>query len=192
MSALAAELDPNEVQHRVGFQIMEADLHLHDGRARNALVAAEAAWAEHEQVGIQMVAQALPLALQAAFELGDRVKLDELLGALEELPPGELVPRLRAVGARFSALRASRSGDDTTASAGFLAAADIFREMGALFDLAVVQLEHAEWLTASGRPDDAQPPLDEASEIFERLGAAPWLERLRGVERASAEPAMAD
>ena len=39
-------------------------------------------------------------------------------------------------------------------------------------------LEHAEWLTANGRTDDAAPLFAEARETFERLGANPWVERL--------------
>ena len=45
------------------------------------------------------------------------------------------------------------------------------------FYLAVTQLEHAEWLAAQGASDEAEPLLAEAREIFERLEAAPWLER---------------
>jgi len=49
------------------------------------------------------------------------------------------------------------------------------------FYLAVVQLEHGEWLTARGRPDDAQALLAEARDTLEGLGAQPWLERLDAV-----------
>jgi hypothetical protein len=41
----------------------------------------------------------------------------------------------------------------------------------------VVLLEHAEWLAARDRRDDAAPLLEEAEAIFERLGARPWSER---------------
>jgi hypothetical protein len=50
-----------------------------------------------------------------------------------------------------------------------------------------VLLEHGEWLAQSGQSEEAEPLLTEAKEIFERLGAAPWLERLETV----AEPARA-
>ena len=43
-----------------------------------------------------------------------------------------------------------------------------------------------------GRFDEAQPLLDEARAIFERLRATPWLERVDRVERAPAEPAVVD
>jgi hypothetical protein len=50
-----------------------------------------------------------------------------------------------------------------------------------------VLFEHGEWLVETGRAEDAEPLLAEAREIFERVGAAPWLERLD----ALAEPARA-
>jgi hypothetical protein len=43
--------------------------------------------------------------------------------------------------------------------------------------LATVLLEHAESLNSRGRAADAVPLLTEAREVFERLGARPWLER---------------
>jgi hypothetical protein len=45
------------------------------------------------------------------------------------------------------------------------------------FPLAVTLLEHGEWLTGQGRLNDAQPLVNEAAEIFQRLKATPWLER---------------
>ena len=44
--------------------------------------------------------------------------------------------------------------------------------------MAVTELEHGEWLVAQGRGDEAEQLLAEAREIFERLEAKPWLERL--------------
>ena len=49
---------------------------------------------------------------------------------------------------------------------------------------AVTQLQHAEWLVTRGRPADAAALVAEAREIFERLEAAPWLDRLRLVDAA--------
>ena len=50
-----------------------------------------------------------------------------------------------------------------------------------VFYLAVTELEHGEWLAPRGRRDEAEPRLAEAREIFERLGATPWLERAAAV-----------
>ena len=57
------------------------------------------------------------------------------------------------------------------------------------FYLAVTELEHAEWLAGQGRDEEAEPLLVEAHEIFERLEATPWLERL--VATGVAQPAEA-
>jgi hypothetical protein len=54
------------------------------------------------------------------------------------------------------------------------------------FDLAVALLERAEWLSGEARADEAGPLLAEAREIFERLGAKPWLARLGRLAQASA------
>jgi class 3 adenylate cyclase/tetratricopeptide (TPR) repeat protein len=186
--------DLNELQHRAGVRADEAFLLVADGKMSEALVAAEEAIALREKLGLTegSVEWALEEALEAAFALEDRAKADELLGLIEELPPGELTPSLRAMGARFSARRSALDGDDATANAAFLAAADIFREIEVPFSLAVVRVEHAESLAACGRIDDAQSFLDEARGIFERLRATPWLERLDRIGRAKTEPVAVD
>ncbi len=50
-----------------------------------------------------------------------------------------------------------------------------------MFWLAVTLLEHGEWLVAQGRGPEAEAVLGEAREIFVRLRARPWLDRLAGV-----------
>jgi hypothetical protein len=69
-------------------------------------------------------------------------------------------------------------GDADAVEPGFVAAERGFRELHTPFDLAVAQLEHAEWLVGQGRTRDADELLSEAREEFERLRALPWLERL--------------
>jgi hypothetical protein len=64
---------------------------------------------------------------------------------------------------------------------GLAAAAEIFRDLGWRFHLALVLLERAERLAADGRSDEAVEPLEEARVIFEDLGARPFLERLEQV-----------
>src|ERR687898_237532 len=70
-------------------------------------------------------------------------------------------------------------------------AAALCREFGFVFYLAVAQLEHAEWLTAQGRGDEAQPLLGETRKTFEQLQATPWLERAAQVTPARREPEAA-
>ena len=65
--------------------------------------------------------------------------------------------------------------------AGYNAADSLFRELGLPFWLAVVLLERAELLMVQDRAGDAEPLLAEAREIFERLDATVWLERVARV-----------
>ena len=64
----------------------------------------------------------------------------------------------------------------------FKTAAGLLREVDMPFELAVVLLGHGEWLASADRPDDAIPILSEARETFERLGAAPYLDRLAKID----------
>jgi len=192
MAAVTAATDLNEIQERATLRGLEAVILLRDGRPLDALEPAEEGWATRAQLGMHFAVGQLQTALDCAFELRDRGKIDELLGDLEALPPGEATPAVRAIGARFSARRAALDGDGTSAEAGFVAAADIFREIEVPFDLAVVMLEHAEWLAAEGHAQEARALLDDARTIFERLRATPWLERVDRVELAPAEPAVID
>jgi hypothetical protein len=63
----------------------------------------------------------------------------------------------------------------------FKGAAGLFREIAVPFYMAVTLLEHGEWLVEQDRSEEAKPFLAEAREVFERLRARPWLERLEKV-----------
>jgi hypothetical protein len=64
----------------------------------------------------------------------------------------------------------------------------LFRELALPFYLAVTLREQGEWLVVQNRREEAEPLLVDARETFERLEAAPWLERL---ERAASQEAAA-
>jgi class 3 adenylate cyclase/tetratricopeptide (TPR) repeat protein len=185
--------DMNEVHDVARLRSGEALLLVAEGKMSDALAAAEETIALRRKLGLSdgSVASALQSALVAAFALENREKADQLLALVEELPPGEATPFLRAIGSRFSAQRAALDGDGVTARAAYIAAAEIFREIEAPFELAVVLLEHGEWLSANGFGDEARLLLDESRTIFQRLRATPWLERLSKVEHG-AEPALVE
>ena len=92
---------------------------------------------------------------------------EELLARMDVLPRGYRPPYLEAHVHRF---RARLEGD----GAGYAVAAARFRELSMPFWVAVSQLEHAELL---GGGAEAERLRAEAREVFEQLGAAPWLER---------------
>jgi class 3 adenylate cyclase/tetratricopeptide (TPR) repeat protein len=121
--------------------------------------------------------QGIALALDAATALGDLSRLEELFEHIRQLSPGLRSPLVAAQLARYDAHAAAHRSDRETADRRFRNAAELLREVGARFWLAVVLLEHGELLTGDEKPD-AEPLLAEARETFERLEAAPWLERL--------------
>ena len=145
-----------------------------------ALLVAESVFAERRSMGVALdaVKEAFPLALQAALELDRLDKVNELLANVERLPPGVRPQFLNAHVARFRAQLAARSGKATEAERLFKGAAGLFQELAVPFHLAATRLEHADWLAAQMRAEEAQPLLAEAREIFERLEAKPWLERV--------------
>ena len=163
------EIDDN--QARSAYMLHEAQVLRTEGKPRAALEPLEAVLAM-EELGITFLTVKLAVveALEAAFELGDTAKVEELLAMVESLRPGERPPLLEAHAFRF---RSKLSGDE----AGFERAAARFRELEMPFWLAVTELEHAERLAERGAATEAEPLLAEAAEIFERLGAKPWLER---------------
>ncbi len=172
------DLDRNEVQGVVGYRTEEANVLLAEGKTADALRSAEVALEGRSTVGLAQVGDALHFALEAAFELDDPVKIDELLSIVEQAPAGSLRAGLRAIGAHFGARRAALHQDSATAAAGFAAAARILQEAGATVARAEVLLQHAEWLAGEGRIDEAAPLATEAREVFERLRATPYIERL--------------
>ncbi len=153
------------------------------GTRRRPGLAAEQAFAAREHLSILGQGPKLGFlhALEAARELGNQAKANELLEIVEALPPGLRAPLLTASADRF---RAHLAGDDPGADRQFTAAEAQLRAYELPFHLAVVQLEHAEWLIARGHADDAQPLLADARETFDRLEAKPWLERVDAVAPA--------
>ncbi|HET8751613.1 MAG TPA: adenylate/guanylate cyclase domain-containing protein [Gaiellaceae bacterium] len=169
-----------DAQAESGYQPGLAAVRLAEGNYRDALAAAEQGFATREALGIASQGPKLAFmhALEAALALGDHAKLNEMIEIVEALPVGLRPPFLDATASRF---RAHLAGEDPGADRHFTAAAAQLRALELPFHLAVVQLEHGEWLTARGRPDDAQPLLAEARDTFERLEAQPWLERVDAV-----------
>ncbi|MFL5962937.1 MAG: ATP-binding protein [Gaiellaceae bacterium] len=174
LHSLFAHLEHSvDLQELTCYQAGTAALRRAEGRFGDALEVGASAASLSSTVGVgdQTAKQGLVEAIEAAFALGERERAAELLVTIEATPPGLRPPYLDAHAHRF---RARLEGDE----AEYKAAAAGFRELENPFWLAVTLLEH-------GR----EPGLVEAREIFERLEATPWLER---VDAALAEqPARA-
>ncbi len=167
----------SDVQSSAAYAAAEGAVSLAEGRSEAALEAAERAVATRDALGVaaQDVKQGIRLALEASLALGRRERAEELLVFVENLPAGLRPPFLDATARRF---RARVAEDAPGADADFAASASGLRRLELPFHLAVVQLEHGEWLVGQNRPTDAAPLLAEARETFERLGAHLWLDRL--------------
>jgi class 3 adenylate cyclase/tetratricopeptide (TPR) repeat protein len=134
--------------------------------------------AEPGGAGHQNVKAGFRVACEAAFALNDIAKVEELLTFVDRLGPGERPPYLHAQTTRFRARLADTQGDTAAVQPAFLEAEETFSELGMPFWLAVVRLEHAEWLVANGRHSEANSMLSEARQVFERLHARPWIDRV--------------
>jgi tetratricopeptide (TPR) repeat protein len=175
----------SDVQARGCYEAALAAVRLTEGNAREALSTATHAFETRDALSIASQNAKLGFlhAVEASLALQDRAKAEVMLSIVEEAPQGLRPPFLDALAQRFRALLA---GDDPGADRLFTAAASKLRQLELPFHLAVAQLEHGEWLDARGRPDDARSLLAEARDTFERLGAAPWLERVDAVAPGAA------
>jgi tetratricopeptide (TPR) repeat protein len=151
-----------------------------NGRAADALAESKQVLAMVEELGFEHPFHRLALAdaLEVALELGDLEWIESQVEEFHQRRPADQLPFTVGQVRRVEALLAARAGESDRVEQKFRAAAEILREIQARFYLACVLLEHGEWLTETGRADEARPLLSEAREIFERLGAVPWLERL--------------
>jgi tetratricopeptide (TPR) repeat protein len=180
-----------DVQERSQQAVCGAIVFAAEGRYAEALSAGEEAVDLRGLLGPghQFVKAGFVQGLEAALALGRLETAEDLLAKLDALRPGDLAPFLRAHGSRFRAHLAAARGESKAVERPFKAATRIFREFGILFWLAVTLLEHGEWLSGEGRLEEAEPLFAEAREIFERLEATPWLERLDRAAPPSAVPA---
>jgi class 3 adenylate cyclase/tetratricopeptide (TPR) repeat protein len=116
----------------------------------------------------------LNLAGRAALWAHDADRAREALAgvvATGQHGPAVLIGRT-AIEAGISGLEGRRA----EATAGFRAAAKAARDLGVVFDLALIGIDAA--LTLPPDDPDVRPLIDEAREILLRLGARPFLERL--------------
>jgi class 3 adenylate cyclase/tetratricopeptide (TPR) repeat protein len=173
--------DAADVQDRSGYELAEASVLAAEGSHERALAAAERAIetaTSYSRGAMVTIAKlAMVEALRAAFALGRHERVREVLGEIEAMKQGAQPPMLRAHAARYRALL----GEEPEQR--FKTSAAIFREYRMVYEAAVVQVEHAEWLGGGGEADRLRA---EAREVFERLGATSWLERAGGAGLAVA------
>jgi class 3 adenylate cyclase/tetratricopeptide (TPR) repeat protein len=179
LAAAGPLLASDQPQSRAGSAVAEARLLRARGKPAEALAAAERALATLGELSITdtNIKTAVVEATEAALALPDLAKAEELLAIPESLDPGQLTPFLHANTLRLRARLDAAQDNHERVDERFRTATSLCREFDLNFHQAVTQLEHAEWLIAQGRTDEAQPLLGEARQAFEQLQATPWLER---------------
>jgi class 3 adenylate cyclase/tetratricopeptide (TPR) repeat protein len=191
MERLAASTDFQDIATTRGIMAFPARL---KGDWAEAFRLSDEALATLPSLGIShaSVRAALVEAIDAAIDAGDGGRLEALVEIVDDVGPGALSPSLESHAARGRAKLAMDRGEDPAVVDRHLShAAGVFGERGMGFWRAVTLLEWAEWLAGQDRESQARAMLGEAREIFERLGAKPWLARVDRVARA-AEAATAE
>ena len=154
-----------------GYLLEESQLLRMQGDTAGALAAAEKALAlDSALFGISRLFMIEVLEVAAARDDLERIR--SAIATIDALPPGQLARSLKAQRARFRA-RLPEADPDSE----FPTAEEIFDELGLAFYLALTRYEHAHWLFAQNRADQAEPLLAAALETFEQLRATPWIER---------------
>ena len=118
-----------------------------------------------------------PVAVGAALSLGRLAEADHLLALLAHRPRGHVPPYLRAHLLRGSGLLAAARGDVAAAQSQFRAALEEFGSLGFPYWHAAVQTDLAGALIDDHRAPEATSLLGEARAVFNRLRAAPALQR---------------
>jgi len=153
------------------------------GRYRQALERAKAGLAHVGKLGPNHAAirDCWTSSMTASLALGDLDEASSIFEVMATTPAGHLHSYMRAYLARFRAALAAARGDAEEAESSFLEATATLGDLRCVFERAVVQTEHHEWLVRDGRGDDeeARELAAEARRTFERLRATAWLDRLQ-------------
>ena len=182
--------DSADMQARTSYAAAACAVLRRQGRLEEALASGLQAFEGREALGGSSFYTKLGFveAAEAAFELGEVERVESLLEIAGSFGAGDATPFLDAHRARFAGRLAAARGDRERAEREFKRGTALMREIELPFWLAVTELEHSEWLVEQGRGQEAEPLLAEAQETFERLGAAPWVERAVQSSPAGREP----
>jgi len=164
-----------EIQTRAGIGIIRGLMLIAEGKNVEALERLSEVVGYRAAIGPGAVKFAQVAEIEVALVI-DRALAEERVARLESSMPGDTSPFLEAQSRRFRAALDRRCALECYARA-----EEGFRNLNRPFWLAVTLLEHAEWLHSLDEFEAAAPLCDEASAIFTRLGARPWLERLRAM-----------
>jgi predicted ATPase/class 3 adenylate cyclase len=125
-------------------------------------------------------------AATAAKDLGDPELAIPIGALLDAIPPGRRTRSVELSRARIRANAAAARGDNDAAADDYATALATARNLSKAALLGPVLVDYGSWLVDTGRVAEAEPLLDEARVIFERMRATRWLERIEAVLPAAA------
>jgi tetratricopeptide (TPR) repeat protein len=172
-------LESTDVQLRSTALMHTTLLAIRDGRAEDAMRSCEAWIAnELEQVAAQSAVSALSCADDVALDYGLYSRLQELVARFDGVPE---LQRTRAVVGELGRARgiiAAHTGDEHAAIDAFGAGLAAARNANDVWLTAQILTDYGRTLLSFGRADEAEPLLSEAEELWRRMGAKRWLERV--------------
>jgi hypothetical protein len=128
----------------------------------------------------------LPILVESALACDELAEADHLVQRLEQAPSGRLSPFLAAQLAAGRARLDDANGLTDGVEDRFRTAIQVFEVHELTYYRAQVQGHLAEWLARQGRRGEAEQVAAQALATFERLRAAPWVERLAPLRATSA------
>jgi tetratricopeptide (TPR) repeat protein len=123
---------------------------------------------------------------RAALTSGDEHELERLLGWVRAAPPNGASPLTRAVTEVLAGALASRRGDHAAAGELLDQGVKQLRALGHPFELGWALLERGGAMTRAGNLVEAAESLGDARQIFTRLRAELWIQRVDDVTESSA------
>jgi len=117
----------------------------------------------------------------AASDLQDSTLALPVAELLDAIPPGRRTRAVELCRARIRANAAAGREDHDTAAEEYGLALATARNLDKAALLGPVLFDYGRWLVQTGRTEEAEPLLEEARTIFERMKATRWLERVEQV-----------
>jgi tetratricopeptide (TPR) repeat protein len=180
---ITASEENADYQIRTQAQWVRAVLASGEGHPDLALMLAEAISQEADKLAIRhpTLRRAWICGVNAALELGDLESAERLMKLFEGSPPGQLSPMLLGSIDRYRARLLAAAGVSDGVDERYGSAVRAFVDVGMPFEEATARLDRARWLAVQARVEDALTEAARAKEIFERLGALPWIERASAI-----------
>jgi tetratricopeptide (TPR) repeat protein len=188
LAQVAAELESGDFQQESLASTKQMLLALIEGRPADAMPYAR----RPVEISLDLklpafAAWSIELACEAAGTAGSMQRdLGALAALLDAVPPARRTRRLEAAVGRARGLAAAANGEEAAAADVFSTALAAARNLGHPPILAPVLVDYGAWLAGAGRVEEAEPLLAEARDLWARMGAVRWLERIDAIAPAAA------